>query len=132
MYLTNLGLLLPNFAIVVIQLIYKTNIISDTFPFHCTVGMDLFATIISLAYDIFLSCVYIGIFLKFYCFPTTAQQTAHQSSSLHFMAKRNAMAAIVSMITSCANYIILISLNNLQRGLVASSVAALVGFSLFF
>ncbi|GAA5798773.1 hypothetical protein EDC94DRAFT_566925 [Helicostylum pulchrum] len=125
LYLINLGLLIPNIAIAVIQIIYKSNIIADEFPFHCSVGMDLPASIISLAYDVILSFLYIGIFVKYYCFPNTAQQTAHQSSSLHLMAKRNVIAAVAAMVTSCANYIIIIGLNGIERGLVASSVAAL-------
>lgn len=125
MYLINLALLLPNLAVILVQILFRVNVVSDTYPYHCTVGMALPASVISLGYDVLLSCLYIGIFIKYYCFPTTAQQTAHQSSSLHMMAKRNSIAAIAALITSCANYIILISLNGLERGLVASSVSAL-------
>lgn len=41
------------------------------------------------------------------------------------MAKRNAIAAITALITSSANFVILICLNGHERGLVASSVSAL-------
>lgn len=126
MYLINLGLLLPNIAVMIIQIIYRVNIVSDVYPYHCTIGMGLPASVVSLGYDILLSFVYIGIFIKYYCFPTTAQQTAHQSSSLHMMAKRNCIAAVASLISTGANYVVLISLNNLERGLVASSGSALV------
>lgn len=126
MYLLNLGLLLPNIAIIILQIVFRIDMVAESFPFHCTVGMQLPASVISLAYDVVLSVLYIGVFIKYYCFPNTAQQTAHQSSSLHMMAKRNIIAATVSLLTSCANYIVLISLNGFERGLVASSSAALV------
>jgi hypothetical protein len=122
----HLGLLLPVFAIMIIQIVFRINIVADTYPYHCTIGLELPASIISLAYEVLLSVLYIGMFIKFYCFPTTAQQTAHQSSSLHMMAKRNSIAAIASLITSLSQYIILIGLHGLERGLVASSVSALV------
>lgn len=125
MYLTNLALLIPNLAVMIIQIIFRVNVVSETYPYHCTVGMGLPASVVSLGYDILLSFVYIGIFFKYYYFPTTAQQTAHQSSSLHMMAKRNCIAAVAALITTCANYVVLISLNNSMRGLVASSCSAL-------
>lgn len=125
MYMMLLALILPMFAIMIAQIVYRVDIVADSFPYHCTVGLALPASIISLGYDVVLSVLYIGIFVKYYCFPNTAQQTSHQSSSLHMMAKRNIFASCVGLITSCANYIILISLNGLERGLVASSVAAL-------
>lgn len=126
MYLMNLGLLLPYIAVVILQIVFRVDFVANSFPFHCTVGMALPASIVSLGYDATLSILYISIFVKYYCFPNTAQQTAHQSSSLHMMAKRNIIAATVSLTTSCANYIILISLNGIERGLVASTSAALV------
>ncbi|KAI8080665.1 uncharacterized protein B0P05DRAFT_539089 [Gilbertella persicaria] len=125
LYIINLVLLLPNIAVVLLQIMYRVNLVADTYPYHCTVGFDIPASALSLCYDTLLSALYIGIFIKFYCFPNTAQQTAHQSSSLHMMAKRNAIAAITTLITSCANFIILISLKGHERGLVASSICAL-------
>lgn len=132
MYLMNLGLLLPNIAIMILQIVFRIDIVANEFPFHCTVGMQLPASVISLAYDVILSLLYISIFVKFYCFPNTTQQTAHQSSSLHMMAKRNIIAASISLTTSCANYIVLISLQGVERGLVASTSAALVCFFYYF
>lgn len=132
MYLMNLGLLLPNIAIMILQIVFRIDIVANEFPFHCTVGMQLPASVISLAYDVILSILYISIFVKFYCFPNTTQQTAHQSSSLHMMAKRNIIAASISLTTSCANYIVLISLQGVERGLVASTSAALVCFFYYF
>lgn len=125
-YLINLALLLPYIAIIILQIVFRIDFVDNSFPFHCSVGMELPASIISLGYDVILSVLYISIFIKYYCFPNTAQQTAHQSSSLHMMAKRNSIAAFVSLLTSCANYIILISLKGVERGLVASSSAATV------
>jgi hypothetical protein len=131
MYMMLLALLLPMFAIIIVQIVFRVDVVGDSFPYHCNVGLALPASVISLGYDVVLSVLYIGIFVKFFCFPNTAQQTAHQSSSLHMMAKRNIMAASIALITSCANYIILIGLNGLERGLVASSVATSVKYSYF-
>ncbi|KAF1804899.1 hypothetical protein V8B55DRAFT_1446565 [Mucor lusitanicus] len=125
LYLINLGLMLPHIAVILLQIMFRINIVSSEYPFHCTVGFDLPASAVALCYDVLISILYIVIFIKFYCFPNTAQQTAHQSSSLHMMAKRNAIAAITALITSSANFIILICLNGHERGLVASSVSAL-------
>jgi hypothetical protein len=117
--------MLPHIAIILLQILYRVNIVNNEYPFHCTVGFDLPASAAALCYDVLLSLLYIAIFIKYYCFPNTAQQTAHQSSSLHMMAKRNIIAAITALITSNANFIILISSNGYERGLVASSVSAL-------
>ncbi|KAG2190424.1 hypothetical protein INT46_000128 [Mucor plumbeus] len=125
LYLINLGLMLPHIAIILLQILYRVNVVNNEYPFHCTVGFDLPASAAALCYDVLLSLLYIAIFIKYYCFPNTAQQTAHQSSSLHMMAKRNIIAAITALITSNANFIILISSNGHERGLVASSVSAL-------
>ncbi|KAI9486098.1 MAG: hypothetical protein EXX96DRAFT_626121 [Benjaminiella poitrasii] len=125
LYLINLALLLPLIAVVFLQIIYRVNIVQDSFPFHCTVGFDLPATAASLCYDVLICMLYIVIFIKFYCFPNTAQQTAHQSSSLHMMSKRNSIAAVITLITSVANYAILIILDGHERGLVASSACSL-------
>jgi hypothetical protein len=103
-------------------------VIGSEYPFHCTVGLGLPAAAVTLCYDVLLSLMYFVIFIKFYCFPNTAQQTAHQSSSLHMMSKRNSIAAITALLTSCANYIIMITMGGHERGLLASSICALVIF----
>ncbi|KAI8992117.1 hypothetical protein BDF20DRAFT_88802 [Mycotypha africana] len=125
LYLVNLGLLIPQIAVVVLQVIYRLSIIRNQYPFHCLVGYGLPATAATLCYDVLLSALYIGIFVKYYYFPNTAQQTAHQSSSLHMMAKRNTIAAITTLLTSAINYVLLICLGGEERGLVASSVITL-------
>ncbi|KAI7903686.1 uncharacterized protein BX663DRAFT_507294 [Cokeromyces recurvatus] len=125
LYLINLGLLLPLVVTILLQIIYRINIVEDSFPFHCTVGFDLPASAATLCYDIFMCLLYIAIFIKFYCFPNTSQQTAHQSSSLHMMSKRNSIAAAIALITMAINYTILIYFNGRERGLVASSVSSL-------
>jgi uncharacterized membrane protein (DUF485 family) len=126
LYLVNLGLLLPVFAIIILQIIFRVNIVEADYPFHCSVGFELPASVISLGYDALLNVLYAGIFIKYYCFPTTEQQTAHQSSSVRVMAKRNAIAAVISLLVLCINYIILICFNGSERGLVASSLVAIV------
>lgn len=117
--------MLPHVAIILLQIMFRVNVVNDEYPFHCTVGFDLPASAVALCYDALLSILYIVIFIKYYCFPNTAQQTAHQSSSLHMMAKRNIVAAVTALITSNANFVILICLDGHERGLVASSVSAL-------
>lgn len=126
LYLINLGLLLPNVAVIFLQIAYRVNMVASEYPFHCTVGLALPASAVTLCYEGLLLLMYFGIFLKFYCFPNTAQQTAHQSSSLHMMSKRNGIAALTACITSCVNYIIIIALNGHERGLVLSSIVELV------
>lgn len=131
LYLVCLALLLPSLATMILQILFRINIVAIDYPFHCTVGLELPASILSLCYDALMNIMFAAIFSKFYCFPTTAQQTAHQSSSLHMMAKRNAITAIISLLTLCINYIILIRFSGSERGLVASSSNALVS-PLFF
>lgn len=126
--MTCLGLLSPMVAVVLVQIIFRVTIISSDYPYHCTVGFDLPASSVSLCYDVFLSCLFIGIFIKFYFFPNTAQQTAYQSSSLRMMSKRNSIAAIIQLLTSATYYVVLLSLSGRERGLVASSAAAIVCF----
>ncbi|CAO3663542.1 unnamed protein product [Rhizopus stolonifer] len=126
LYLLSLGLLVPLLGITIIQIVFKTNVVEVDYPFHCIVGLELPASVVSLGYDALLAAMYSAIFIKFYCFPTTAQQTAHHSSSLHMMAKRNAMAAVLALAALCANYIILLCLNGSERGLVASTSTAIV------
>ncbi|KAI8884301.1 hypothetical protein K501DRAFT_217798 [Backusella circina FSU 941] len=125
MYLINLGLLLPQIAVIILQIVFRVDTVSPDYPYHCTVGMELPASAVSLCYDIFLSVLYMSIFIKFYCFPNAVQQTAHQSTSLHMMAKRNIIAAVVTFFASCANYLLMILLQGHERGLVASSCTSL-------
>lgn len=117
---------MPNIAVIILQIIFRINIVENEFPYHCTVGLEIPAISASLCYDVLLIALYILIFVKFYFYPNTAQQTAYQSSSLHVMSMRNCIAAIVLLLSSAAYYIILIALNNRERGLIASSVVALV------
>jgi hypothetical protein len=126
LYLINLALLLPLIGIITLQIIFRTDVVSVTYPYHCTVGMEITASVASLCYDILLTATYAGIFIKFYCFPNTAQQTAHQSTSLHTMAMRNIIASVVSLCMSAINYVIIIFLQGNVRGLIASSSMSLV------
>ncbi|KAI8970853.1 hypothetical protein BDB01DRAFT_528294 [Pilobolus umbonatus] len=125
LYIINLLLLLPVFAIIILQIKYRISIIVNEFPYHCIVGLQLIATVTSLSYDILLTMLYTVTFVKFYYFPNTAQQTTHQSSSLHMMAKRNFIASITSLVMFSITYALLIGLEGTQRGLVASSSISL-------
>jgi hypothetical protein len=132
MYLINLGLLVPQIGVIALQLIFRANDVSTEYPYHCTVGMELAASAVSLCYDVLLSVLYMSIFIKYYCFPNAIQQTAHQSTSLHMMAMRNIIATVVTFFASCANYLLMIFLQGRERGLVASSCTSLVRLVFLF
>ncbi|KAI9247329.1 hypothetical protein BY458DRAFT_527360 [Sporodiniella umbellata] len=125
LYLLSLLLLMPLVGVIVVQIAFRVNVVAPDYPFHCSVGLELPAALACLAYDAFLVALYAGIFIKFYFFPNTVQQTVHQSSSLHMMAKRYAVVSVVVLIALCANYIILLCLQGAERGLVASSCTAI-------
>ncbi|KAG0164356.1 hypothetical protein DFQ30_010077 [Apophysomyces sp. BC1015] len=103
--------------------VYRVALISDQFPFHCTIGYQLPATAAVLAYGFLINLLYAIIFIKYYAFPNVAQQTSHQCSSLRMMAKRNVIASIVSLIANTANYAVMIAFQGQERGLMALSVA---------
>ncbi|KAI7849991.1 hypothetical protein BDC45DRAFT_447641 [Circinella umbellata] len=125
LYLVNLGLLLPYIALIVLMIIYRNAQVEETAPFHCTIGFQLPASAATLTYDILISSLYTGIFIKYALFPNTAQQTAHQATSLRIMARRSIVATVVSMVTAIVNYCVLIGFNGQERGLVASTICAL-------
>ncbi|KAI9268793.1 hypothetical protein BY458DRAFT_456754 [Sporodiniella umbellata] len=124
-YLVSLGLVIPSFATIVLQIFFRINVVAEDYPFHCTVGLELPASIFSLIYDVVVNLAFACIFLKFYYFPTTTQQTAHQSNTLPIMAIRNFIITIISLVTLGINYVLLIVFSGYERGLVASSSTAL-------
>lgn len=101
-------------------------VVSETTPYHCTIGLQLPASAATLCYDALISLLYTGIFVKYAAFPNAAQQTAHQASSLNIMAKRTIVATVVSLTTAAINYVTLIALDGQERGLLASSICSLV------
>ena len=107
------------------MIVYRNADVSSTSPYHCTIGFQLPASAASLTYDMLLSSLYTGVFIRYALFPNTAQQTAHQATSLRIMARRSIVATVVSMITAAVNYCVLIGLDGQERGLVASTICAL-------
>ncbi|KAI9497731.1 hypothetical protein BDB00DRAFT_881603 [Zychaea mexicana] len=125
LYLINLALLLPYTALIVLMIVFRIALVDETSPFHCTIGYQLPASAATLTYDAFISLLYTGIFVKYAIFPNTAQQTAHQASSLRIMARRSIIATVVSMVTATVNYCVLIGFDGQERGLIASTICAL-------
>ena len=107
------------------MIVYRNAEVATTSPYYCTIGFQLPASAASLTYDILLSSLYTGVFIKYALFPNTAQQTAHQATSLRIMARRSTVATVISMITAAVNYCVLIGLDGQERGLIASTICAL-------
>ncbi|KAF7729216.1 hypothetical protein EC973_004745 [Apophysomyces ossiformis] len=124
-YIFNLALLVPYLALIILMALYRVTLVASEFPFHCTIGYQLPATAAVLAYGFLINCLYAGIFIKYYAFPNVAQQTSHQCSSLRMMAKRNLVAAIVSLIANTVNYAVMIAFQGQERGLLALSVSTI-------
>ncbi|ORY98522.1 hypothetical protein BCR43DRAFT_470775 [Syncephalastrum racemosum] len=125
MYLINLGLLLPYLALIALMVVFRIAQVSEAYPFHCTIGYQLPASAATLGYDALISVLYTATFIKYAMFPNTAQQTAHQASSLRLIARRSIVATVTSLITAAINYCVLIGLDGQERGLIASSICAL-------
>ncbi|KAJ8660543.1 hypothetical protein O0I10_003589 [Lichtheimia ornata] len=96
--------------------------VDDASPYHCIIGYSLPATITILCCDFLIAALCTGMFIKLYAFPSMAQQTAQQASSLKLMARRHIIAAIVPCITSTVNYVIMVALQGRERGLIALAV----------
>lgn len=125
LYLINLGLLVPYIGLIALMVNYRIALVNEAYPFHCTIGFQLPATAATLGYDALISLLYTGIFAKYALFPSTAQETAQQASSLRLIAKRTIVATLVSLATTAINYCVLISLDGQERGLLASSICSL-------
>lgn len=108
------------------MVVYRVALVNEEYPFHCLIGMELPASAAGLAYDVVVSLVFSGIFIKYGYFPNTAQQTAHQASSLRIIARRSLVATLVALVTAAIHYCVLIFMGGQQRGLIASTIAALV------
>ncbi|KAI8092554.1 uncharacterized protein BX664DRAFT_293678 [Halteromyces radiatus] len=125
LYVCNLCMLVPYIGLVIMMVIYREELISADFPYFCSIGYQKPASLIVLAYEFVINLMFAGIFIKYSFWPNTAQQTSHQSSSLHMMAKRNITVAIVSAIMAIANYGVVIYYDGAPRGLMAMTVSAL-------
>ncbi|CDS12065.1 hypothetical protein LRAMOSA04260 [Lichtheimia ramosa] len=126
-YLIHLGLLVPYLALFVLQIIYRIQLVASEYPYHCTIGFQLPASVTTLAYDILLSLLYTGFFVKYAFFPSVAQQTAHQAVSLRIIAQRSIVATAMALVASAVNYCLLIGLDGQTRGLLETSVISVTG-----
>ncbi|CDS12491.1 hypothetical protein LRAMOSA04685 [Lichtheimia ramosa] len=125
LYLVGIGLVIPYIGLVALMVAFKVALVNEEYPFHCLIGMELPASAAGLAYDVIVSMVFSGIFIKYGYFPNTAQQTAHQASSLRLIARRSLVATLVSLVTAAIHYCVLIMMGGQQRGLIGSTIAAL-------
>ncbi|KAJ8653729.1 hypothetical protein O0I10_010651 [Lichtheimia ornata] len=125
LYLVGIGLVVPYIGLVALMVVYRVALVNEEYPFHCLIGMELPASAAGLAYDVIVSLVFSGIFIKYGYFPNTAQQTAHQASSLRIIARRSLVATLVALVTAAIHYCVLIFMGGQQRGLIASTIAAL-------
>ena len=132
MYLIHLGLLVPYLALFVLQIVYRIQMVAEEYPYHCTIGFQLPASVTTLAYDILLSLLYTGFFVKYAFYPSVAQQTAHQAVSLRIIAQRSIVASTMAIFASAINYCVLIGLDGQMRGLLETSIISIVSIMFLF
>ncbi|KAI9313983.1 hypothetical protein BX666DRAFT_2159624 [Dichotomocladium elegans] len=124
-YLIHLTFMGPYIGIMILMLIYRIAYISDAYPYHCNIGIQLPASIAALAGDSLVSLLYTGVFAKYAYFPNTSQQTAQQASSLRLIARRTMIATVTSFFATAFSYCILIYLNGEIRGVWATTITCL-------
>ncbi|KAI9021543.1 hypothetical protein CLU79DRAFT_753759 [Phycomyces nitens] len=123
LYIISLGLLLPHVVMVVLMVIYRVVDVSEQFPFACTIGYEMPASVTCVAYEAFINLYFVSIFAKFFIYPNHKQQTTSMSNIIYIEAKRNFVGALASFVASCANYAVMVGLNGRERGLVAMSIS---------
>ncbi|KAL0095073.1 hypothetical protein J3Q64DRAFT_1717177 [Phycomyces blakesleeanus] len=125
LYVISIGLLVPFVALMVLQIIYRVTLVGEEFPFHCSIGIQLPGSIPTMCYHILVISSFLGVFIKFAFFPSTAQQTTHQASSLHALAKHNCIAAFVTLVLTTANGLLMAITEGKMRGIVWLSISTL-------
>ncbi|KAI8072764.1 hypothetical protein BC940DRAFT_291568 [Gongronella butleri] len=125
LYLCQLGMLVPFAVMIALMVALRTTLLGADFPFQCSFGFQMPAVVASLAYDALINLLFAGQFFRSVFAPSNAQQTSHQSSSLHVVAKRHGILALVSMVLSALSYAIYVLFNDLPRGLMPLTVATL-------
>lgn len=120
LYRFNIALLIPYVAIFVLMIVFRTAYITDDGSYYCHIGLALPATLSLVGYDFIITSYYTIQFIRTLIWPNknVASSTAGMQTSLRYVAKRNLVAAVVALIVSTANVIILISLDGVERGLV--------------
>ncbi|KAI7864570.1 hypothetical protein BDF14DRAFT_1884154 [Spinellus fusiger] len=124
-YIVSIVLALPQLVIIVLSGVYRVVEVKEEFPFMCYIGYDIPATITSVLYEIFISLFFVGIYYKHVLYPNQRQLASDMADSIHILAKRNLIAAVITMIASCANHAVMIALDGEERGLVATSIATI-------
>ncbi|CAO3592420.1 unnamed protein product [Absidia cylindrospora] len=125
LYVCNLCMMVPYIGFVIMMVVYRETLVSAEYPFFCSIGYQMPASVAILAYDFCINLMFTGIFIKYTYWPNTAQQTSHQSSSLHMMAKRNIVVAVISAVMTIANYSVIILFNGTPRGLMSMTISAI-------
>ncbi|KAI7864919.1 hypothetical protein BDF14DRAFT_1875768 [Spinellus fusiger] len=125
LYLISIGLMLPYVGLIVLQIIHRVAIVGETAPFYCYLGVTLAGSVPILCYHNLVLCFLLLIFAKYAFFPTSEQQTTLHSATLHLSARYNGMAALVTLLSTTANGLMMIILQGNQRGLVWLSVSTL-------
>lgn len=120
LYRFNLALLLPYVGIFILMILYRVAYITDDGNYYCHIGLDLPATLSLVGYDFFITSYYTLMFVRMLVWPNQnmANSSAGTQTSLRYVAKRNLVAAIVALVVSTANVVILITLHGVERGLV--------------
>ncbi|KAI8583077.1 hypothetical protein K450DRAFT_224097 [Umbelopsis ramanniana AG] len=119
LYRINIVLLLPYIAIFILMIVYRTAYIMDDGTYFCHIGLGLPATLSLVAYDFFITTYYTLMFCRMLIWPAEGASGAPGTqTSLRYVAKRNLVAAVVALIVSSANVVILITLDGVERGLV--------------
>ncbi|CAO3676500.1 unnamed protein product [Umbelopsis ramanniana] len=127
LYRINIALLLPYVAIFIVMIIYRTAYIMDDGTYFCHIGLGLPATLSLVSYDFFITTYYTLMFVRMLIWPSQggSNSAPGAQTSLRYVAKRNLVAAIVALIVSSANVVILITLDGVERGLVCLTCCTL-------
>ncbi|KAL0079845.1 hypothetical protein J3Q64DRAFT_1838861 [Phycomyces blakesleeanus] len=123
LYIISLGLLLPHVAIVILMVVYRVVDVSEQFPFVCTIGYEMPASIACTAYEAFINLYFLSIFAKFIIHPNHKQHTSPMSHIITIESKRNFVGVLSSFVASCANYALMVGFDGRERGLVAMSIS---------
>lgn len=120
LYRLNIALLLPYVGIFIVMIVYRTAYIMDDGTYFCHIGLGLPATLSLVSYDFFITTYYTLVFVRMLIWPSQhgSNSAPGAQTSLRYVAKRNLVAAIVALIVSSANVVILITLDGVERGLV--------------
>ncbi|KAH8556589.1 hypothetical protein BGW37DRAFT_19005 [Umbelopsis sp. PMI_123] len=120
LYRINLALLTPYIAIFVLLLLYHNAYIVEDGTYFCLFHLRMEASLPLVIYDFFITTYYTLVFIKMLIWPSQnmTNNSPSAQTSLRYVAKRNLVAAVVALLVSSANIVILIALDGVERGLV--------------